>query len=724
MGRAFSSRADLLRGAALLAALRGSPVPAAIDGPRAVVLEVVAPADRRDVWPRPFGVVVPKGLCRRGERLALFDRDGSERPARVMSWVADGAGEPRLVRVEPGELPPDRRRLELRSTALAPPPPWLRCERDYGRVRFTATADDGAVEWRDGVLSAQAGAARLELDFAKLGLSDDGDERRPSRVPAARLVGPDGGGAELDVTLPFAAADEVGISGQVDLVVAVAPSAKAAALELVFVAPRDLVVRRLTLRGRAHGARADLLRGRTRVAAAADGVRRSVESGLVGGRRGEPVEAAVAPLALVVGEGRSRVELSWPDFGLARPSGTTLRRDGSFALDLVAEPLLMHAGQTLCRTLALARGDRVGRDLARPFVVAREQVGLLDEATRAWLAPWRDFLHRWLARPQRLDDRGCYLEPWGDLANGEYDLGGSLLWLGAVERDPVWLSCGEIVARHTLEWDRGAPPPDLPAGLFSCHGEDHASGKFEAGHQWVGGALALARTAGSLAALDAAHALAAGLAQWRAHPGSFHGPERRLAWPLRVAAEMEATLDAPGARELGRSLLKELLARQASFGGLDGDRRDTRDGARLWINSWVSLGITVESLARAEDAFPGEGALESAVRLARFVVDEGLSPAGLAEVLLVDPEIEVVVERRAICRGGDAAFAAAGVRWIAGVAQDERLARAADELDHQARRDLAVPDDERLVELAKALLALQSFSAPSSLRTGRPRTNR
>ena len=711
----------------------GNPAP---ETPRRVVLEVVAPALRHESWPRPCGVAVGRGLLRPGERLALFSTAGAERPARVEPWASASDGSPRLVRIEFDELPRDVRRLELRATHLAPPPPRLRCVRDRSSLRLHGSADDGAIEWRERTLVVSAGAARLELALGALGLADDGDERRPGRCGPLRLVGPDGAGAGLALSLHFDESADDRAAVPVEARLALASSARIAELELVLTAPRDLLVRSLHLRGRIAGAGPALRRGEVAVAPDRRGDCVAAASGVPGVIAPEEPAEAVAPLVLVAGHGRERVELTWSDFGLARPSRARLRRDGSFELALVAEPLLLHHGQMLRRTLALARGDRVGRAQERPFVLERGEFAL-DDATRAWLAPWREWITGWLGRPRRIDDRGCYPEPWGALANGEYDLGGSLLWLGAVERDAAWLAAGAAIARHTLEWDRGAPA-EAPAGLFFQHGDDHASGKVEAGHQWSGGLVGLARACGSLAALDGARRLVGALAEWQAQPARFAGPERRLAWPLQVAVELHETAGEVGARELGRALLRAVAARQAEAGYLDGDRRPTRDGARTWVNAWVSLGATVPALVRAERAIPGEGALESAGRLARFVVDAALVPDGLAEVVLVDPEFGVAAATQGRCRGGSAALAGAGVGWLARGGGEATLLALAGALREQARVDLAAPRADRLAELAKALLALrfeaeaaaaaparaQSLSSPSSLRESRPREKR
>jgi hypothetical protein len=712
----------------------GACVAAGDGSPAAVVLEVLAPPTQVGAWPKPCGIAVPPGLLRPGERLALFERGGSERPARIVPWSTTARGEPRLVRVELDELPRDLRRLELRSTSIERPSPKLRAERDGGSLFLRGSADDGSIVWSERALAVIAGATRLDLELDRCGLADDGEERRPTKIGPARTLGPDSAGFELTLPLAFGAdGDHAGAT--VELRLTVAPSAKLAELEVTLVAPRELLLRGLALRGRVtKGSASTLARGGREVVLDRRGTRATTATGPLGAMTPDDAAVAAAPLTLEAGEGGQRVQLHWPDFGLARPSGATLRADGVFALDLVAEPLLVHEGQTVRRTLRLARGDRCGRLDARPFVVARGASGL-DEETRAWLAPWKVLLKGWLAKPARIDDRGCYAESWGELANGEYDLGGGLLWLGQVERDAEWLACGEAIAQHTLDFDVG-PTEDAPRGLFLQHGPDHASGKVEAGHQWIGGALGVAEVAGRLRALDAVRGVVAGLSAWRQKPGAFAGPERRLGWPVRAAAVASECIDEPAARELGLALLRDLSSRQRLEGFLDGDRRPTREGARVWVNTWVSLGVTVDALLRAERAWPKQGALDAAVKLARFCCDEGLEQSGLREVLLVDPDLGVVMEKRGGCRAGNAALAASGIAWLAQQGGDVALASSAQLLRQLAREDLASPKEKDLVELAKALLALQfevelrggpaagqSLSSPSSV-VRRPRENR
>src|SRR5262249_21054754 len=146
---------------------------------------------------------------------------------------------------------------------------------------------------------------------------------------------------------------------------------------------------------------------------------------------------------LVVGLGGESVSLAWPEFSARRASAFVLESDGTFTLHLLAEPLTLHAGQRVRRRLLLQCGESRRADVARPWVVprrARDSSPAEDE--RAWLDEWKAFLSGWLAANPELPHRGCYPTAWGGFANGEYDLGGSLLELGMEEADAEWLRIG------------------------------------------------------------------------------------------------------------------------------------------------------------------------------------------------------------------------------------------------------------------------------------------
>jgi len=638
---------------------------AAVAGTPPVALRIVAAGDGQGgegrQWPRAAGIAVPAGWPPPGERLGLFS-GAVERPARITAWVARNDGGAPWIRVEPGAWPRDVATLELRPTHAPPLPAALHCAA-VERGEVLSGGDDGT-QWSvdGGRVALAAGAAVIDLELGRMEVDEHGAGTARSAPAAPSRVGPDGGGASWTWSCRFG--DEGTTAAVVAQRLDVAGDGGAGELELTLRATRDVVVEAWRLRGRIGGEGPRLECGGERVKPDKQGraVARALRDAM------DAPEEPLGALRLRAGSGRHAVELLWSDFALARPGAATLARDGRFELALVAQPLALHAGQVVRRRLRLHAARWVGHGGGRPWLVARRAARLeLDEARGAALAAWRSWFAVELARPQRLDDRGCYRMEGGDFANGEYDLGGSLLWLGNALGDATWLATGETLARHSLDWDRtGEEGKEIPPGLFAQHGRDHASGRVEAGHQWVGGALGVARATGDLAALEAAHATVAALATWRSRdPTRFAGPERRVAWPLCAALGVADATGSEAALTLARDLVGATGGRLLPDGFVDGDRRPFPRGERLWVNSWVSLGITVDALARAGTLLRDPAAHEAALRLARAVTAAAKTDGGLAEVALIDPESGMCDERRAQVIGGDAALAAAGLAWLA-----------------------------------------------------------
>ncbi|MSR48102.1 MAG: hypothetical protein EXS13_13765 [Planctomycetes bacterium] len=699
--------------------------------PRALSLRRVAPEHAlrggAGAWPRPAGILVPDGMVDLGERFALFE-GAVERSARFSTWLARSDGTPAWVAITVGVVPDAVGALELRPTRTKAPAAPLRCRSDGGR-EWLDGGDEGASFAAGRDLLVAVGAAVLKLDWHDMTVVELGDPLKSADWRTPLRVGPDGGGVEWSWRARFgdAGRDAAWVAIRCD----VASDGAIAAVEWTLTAARDFVLERWRVGGSVEcggGGGVELRVGGSKVAADRTGRAEakalrgeSADGGAVGG-------ADRGSLSLRAGSGRRRVELWWDDFGRARPAACALTKSGRITLDLVAESLSLHAGQVVRRRLELRCGRWVGASNARPWLVARTRnpagATLPTEAIDAWCA----LFAAQLAAPQRLDDRGCYSLEDGDFANGEYDLGGSLLALGMAEGEASWIAVGEALARHTLDWDQTHERDgSAPAGLFAQHGRDHSSGKVEAGHQWIGGALGLARATGDLAAFEAARTTVAALAGWRSRqPDRFAGPERRLAWPLRAAVELWQATAAEPAQAFARELCDALAGRQQGDGFIDGDRRPFTGGPRLWVNSWVSLGITVDAMARAGASLQAPEMTVAAARLAEAVVRAGrLEGDGLAEVVWVDPETGLTERRPARIGGGDAALAAAGIEWLI----DARGAEARPEwgalataLQARAWSGLAVPRADRAVDFAKALQALlsererQSLSVPSSLR--------
>jgi hypothetical protein len=693
----------------------------AASGGAALDFEVVGAEHGSRAWVRPVAIALPRDFLRVDERLAVVAEGGAEVRAALDGAWARADGSIALARLELAPLPAGstRLRVEARRASTAPPPP---------RPNPAATLAEVGDAAR--TLTLRVGTNAIAFDFGSAQLHDEGVARRVVRIAPRAQLQPEGAGARGGVELRF---DDDGGEplGVLRGEWCVAAGSDAIDLEVAFAAERDGRLERVSVAGRVTGERPRLSLGREEPAAEAGG-ERVLKAPLADLVRAQGAGASREPMTLRVGTGLETVELCWSDFALARPSAARLRDEtrtgGRFELELVAEPLLLRAGQTVRRRLLLraARQDGIAR--TRAWLVPAARPRGFDEATRAVLEAWREFLTTELLAPARIDDRGCYLTPKGERADGEYDLAGNLFWLGAREGDARWLELARTCARHTLDFDRiAAPVSGAPPGLFFMHGEEHQSGRVEAGHQWIEGLLGLARNEGALDACEAARGLVRALDSWRAERASFEGPERRLAWPLLAAAAALEVSDDEAARRLANGCAGDLLARQRRAGFIDGDRRTMHEGSLVWVNAWVSAGITADALARAAP-HAGSRLDEAARRLVQFVASEGMSRDGCAEVLLVDPATEQVVKRQGRCRRGDAALVAAGVDRIA--QGEPGFSDLRDGLFALALADLAEPRREEVEQFAKLLLALrqrcerrdaaQSFKAPSNSR-GRPR---
>lgn len=283
------------------------------------------------------------------------------------------------------------------------------------------------------------------------------------------------------------------------------------------------------------------------------------------------------------------------------------------------------------------------------------------------------------------------------------------------------------MVQHSLDFDRADPAlQGWPVGLYWMHGEDHVSEELELGHVWSGGLGELFRTQGDLAAIGALKELVRALQNCWTQPDRFAGPERRLAWPLRALHDAAAFEDTESGRRFGLQLVQSLADRQNRLGYLEGDLRRHQQLQLQWVNSWVSLGITVDALARSHGWLANGRALEVGQRLADFVLQHADLPGGaLAEGLVLDPRSGEVLDRRGRPRKGEAALAAAGVWrsawWHGG---EPELLALAEALWQQALQELQTPREADLVEFAKALQAGRVLwcADPLTANASRPRS--
>ncbi len=412
------------------------------------------------------------------------------------------------------------------------------------------------------------------------------------------------------------------------------------------------------------------------------------------------------PVAWKAETGFADLMVRWQEIGYGKPAALDLHDDGSFVADLCGGGVELRRGQEWVHHLEVERGTGESPGLTRAFAVP-EECATLPEQDRAFLCAWEALIAAWLKRPQRLEDRGCYPSSDGGFANGEFDLGGSLIDLGKRTRRASAIRCGLVMVEHQLCFDRAADSPEgWPQGLFWMHGRDHHSDRLEAGHLWADGLVQRFQAEGCMESLEAAVDLARACGSLLSREDFIAGPERRLAWPLRALCDVAQVQRDPSIDSAANGFIDRLLRRQQPAGFLDGDRRNLEGREVIWVNSWVSLGITADALARAARIFGRADAHAAALSLVRFVVREALQPEGMAEVLEIDPGTLEVSKRHGRCRKGELGFAAGGVALLS---EDAAHSSLAEGLWSQARAELAVPRVEDLVELAKALQGLRSL---------------
>ena len=669
------------------------------------------------VWPRAAGLEIPMDFLQPGQRLALLDQGGVEIPARIESLVAWPSGRPHWIRLTAGELRRRQRRLRVTPTRRPRAEPTLTrvsgvpgLQLAAGRQRELLVVRAADVHWsREG--------AKACLEWSRLAVVVDGVTARKVSWQQLRWQGPDGAGCTFVLAANLSGPGEYLLPLSVQVEHRLSSQGRWLEIELAVTASATLVLRRLDVPGQLHGKQAEMhLAGHHHRPSGRKAVHALAGRGetLFGGA----TLGTVAPgLTLATRASGTSLCLDWPEFGRRRPQAAALFKDGRFVLSAAPEPVMLEPGQTLRRRFLLRLGSARRPAGERPYLVTARRSGWRwNEDTEGWLANWRSFLAGWLERQVFVEDRGCYPSRWGSFANGEYDLGASLLHWGREEGDPVLLSLGEAMVQHTLDWDRcGDPPVEWPRGLFWMHGDRHASGALEMGHVWTDGFAQLFRTTASSRAWAAARSVTGALSRSRAATALFEGPERRLSWPLRALVDQAAVHDSGGLREMAGFLLERIASRQDQRGHLKGDERWQAGSRWIWVNTWVTLGITVDALLR-DYAWRGhEESRERAGRLVHFVLEHGrLERGGLAEVILVDPFTGKAIERRGRVRRGAAALAAGGLcRWqrVQGHQEQQRWI---DELMGEARRSLATPREERLVDLAQALQGLRTLGTETS----------
>ncbi len=663
---------------------------------------VGAPANSK-FWPLPVAWELPDHPSRMlGEWRASTRRVG-EVPVRWETVNRWPSGAPRWGTLEFGGLPPGCQEVELRYARHrrrppADPLPQGANEQEHRNRRASLFPNP---TWR-------RGDSQLELDLAQTELALDGltfhvTPSKSGRHRGWTIRGPDPSGLHWSWSAPLQALSGVEAPGRFLIRGSIHPQVEFAELWFEFHAHHPVVLRRMLVSGtwnadpvRVRWGEVESSPPREWQAGRNQQKTRGLEQGW------SDMAPTLGPLELQLGSGSESIAVHWSEFGIRRPCGFRLLEDGRFFAELVPDEVFLEPGQVVRHHWLLNLCSSSVRH--RPFLVRPTESLSWRRHWEDWLAQWATHLEQELRKRGSVEDYGCYPTRHGAFANGEYDLGGSLLNLGRQLGDEQLIRLGGGMIRHQLEWDRGTDSADGPLpGLSWMHGTRHSGEHWETGHQWIGGFLEWYRCSGDQESLRAAKATVHGLLSLVDQEPLFEGPERKLAWPLRAATDLAAFDADPDAQRLARVMVDRILARQTASGFLDGDRR-TLDGREwIWVNVWVSLGITVDSLQRAAEQWGWPDAQAGAQRLAQRLVDQAWKDGRLASVLLLDPRNGEIRRQPATVTRGEALLAAAGMARLAARTHDPDHWRIVGHLQDQGREGLERPRSGDVVSFAKAL---------------------
>ncbi len=293
---------------------------------------------------------------------------------------------------------------------------------------------------------------------------------------------------------------------------------------------------------------------------------------------------------------------------------TTIDRYRDGGVDRV-ERLLFKAARTHDGE-AFGAGEAVtlgGRDADQRWLrvgiaaQAYARAGVLP-AAGARYAAYRDVLARFGAGLPTLSGRrghGDYARSGGTITNLEFDTTLAFARLGMATRSRELLQRAADAARHLVDVDL-----DPRTALPFRHGGDHRTARPEPGHVWSTGLLTVGALAAQAEWIDAARAMARGLAR---HPAlaSAEGERgddrlRDVAWPL---AELEAFLRfeddghvRSAADRLADVLRRRFDATACVFRFGEGETRGAAYRERLWLTSGLALPALRAHLRRSPDA--------------------------------------------------------------------------------------------------------------------------
>jgi len=617
-------------------------LPSRAGGP---VAELIVSGPARGVAtaaPVAAGVFVPEStLLRPGDGVALRDARGNDVPVQASPLVVDDAGRVRWLRVRFAcDLASNRpARFHLRAgRATSPPPRPLRAiEADEGvavnlaslvaRVsrregplvrfgdvagaRFVLDAPSGTVdgvplepapEAFRGLVVEEAGplSVRIRLDGALAG--PGGSPRLPYRCRLEFASGHDGAFVRLEIPAP----DRALVPGCVlgTALRPVPPWEKIAKPSLDSSAGEETAV----LSPHAGGAGLVAVRRRRGP---------GEPPALVASRDGIAI-ALVAPSAPF---GLGRLASLEAYVGAARSGRRTFPGPSPFTA-----------------LAATVRGSGAGDPPGLPgdpsASLPRAAEALLDRVARDE--------EKERLRHLRPEDFGDWERRPGTFGNLEFDTIDGLVRLALRRRDPRLLGLAADSYRHLRDVDvwrsPDAPFHDLRPRM---HGPSHGGLRFEAGHTFAEGTIALGLVAGDPAILEDGLAVAGTAAARFVGDDETYRRERGLGWLLHgLAAAAETAREEK--RAAFRGAIVEALDRLESIGGPLPILFSAEDGGSAAVSSWVAAGVLVPGLLRASDATGDPRGTAAAARVARFVAENAPREGGrggfsLANEIAVDP---------------------------------------------------------------------------------------
>lgn len=324
-------------------------------------------------------------------------------------------------------------------------------------------------------------------------------------------------------------------------------------------------------------------------------------------------------------------------------------------------------------------------------VSAGDLPGFPGNPSRKWTPAYEDVLSRTaeaaLAEsrlPRAPDDFGDWERRPGTFGNLEFDTLDGLVRLGVRRRDPRCLAAAMDSYRHLRDVDLWRSP-DGPFDEIRprLHGRDHGGARFEAGHTFVEGVIALGLVCGDTSILETGLAMAATAAARFVGDEATYRLERNVAWLLHglaAAAEAAPAENREAFRAAIRATLDDLEKRATAVPGVARTAGDSDEGpgeagaaepARdaVTVSTWVAAGILAPALRRAGETAGDDRGAASAEGLARFVARfsrrEDARRFALFNRLVADPRSGETLDRSGTVWDENLPLVAAGLRAAA-----------------------------------------------------------